>query len=113
MNNKNIGLNFKAVREKLGYSQEQISDFLYLKNEFLNDFEDGKTSIGVSVLERACNLFGCTIVDLENGTMKCKSYTFDEIKPCEYPKELLKSIHDVNRIALNIRRMKELEKCAI
>ena len=109
---KKRGENFRKTREKLGYTLEQVADFLYLKKDFLSDFENGEVSIGVSVLERACNLFGCTLSDLEKGTLNCTTYIFDGVNPDEYPKELLKAIHDVNRIGLNLRKIKELEKGA-
>ena len=106
---KELGKNFRKTREKLGYTLDQVADFLYLKSEFLNNFENGKVTIGVSVLEKACKLFGCTLSDLEKGTLNCTTYIFDGVDPNEYTKELLKAIHDVNRIALNIRKMKEIE----
>jgi transcriptional regulator with XRE-family HTH domain len=70
MSNKlsNINQNFKSIRIANNFTQQQVADFLGIDRTLLAKFEAGERKLGVSVLEKACNLFGCTLADLNNSS---------------------------------------------
>lgn len=57
-----IGLIIKGLREKYGYTQERVADFLGIKREMISFYENGEREVPVEVLESLSNLFG---VELE------------------------------------------------
>jgi transcriptional regulator with XRE-family HTH domain len=102
----NIGRKLKGLRERMGLKQSQIAEFLDVDQSLVSKFEKDERQINVDMLERLCGLFGCSI-----------SYFFEdaELKNLEYAMmsnnikgEDLESIAEINRIAMNIRQMKDL-----
>ena len=53
-----IGENLKMWREKLGYSQEKIAEYLGISRENISYFENGDREIPIKHLEKLANLFG-------------------------------------------------------
>jgi len=53
-----IGKNLKMWREKLGYSQEKLAEYLGISRENISYFENGDREIPVKHLEKLANLFG-------------------------------------------------------
>lgn len=103
---KNIGNNFRTLREKNGLSQKTIADFLGLDVEFIHAIEFGEGRISTVVLERMCELYGCSsrdIIDQDNP--KSIEYT----QPLSEYIDVLPGIAAVNRIALNLIEMQRLQ----
>ena len=102
-----IGATFAAIRENQGYTVKQISDFIHISEEELILFEMGEKTIGVSCLEEACNLFGCTLAALQGKEQL-------NLLPAIQNAHLMSAnememIRTVNKITLNLRYMKKLE----
>jgi transcriptional regulator with XRE-family HTH domain len=102
----NIGIKLKTLREKNGLSQETISDFLGLNLEFIQKLENGEGRISTVLLERMCELYGCSsrdIIDQDNP--KSIEYT----QPLSEYIDFLPGIAAVNRIAINLLEMQRLK----
>ena len=58
------GINIKLYREKLGYSQEEMAQFLGINRVSLSQYETGDREIPLEVLNKSANLFGIELIDL-------------------------------------------------
>lgn len=103
-----MGAWFKDVRIKCGFTQEQIANFLELDRTTITKFEKGERTLGVSDLEIACELFGCTLDMLRN---------LEEFEPMavayrakDLTLEDMESVRMVQKIILNMRRIREFGK---
>ncbi|MCQ2052218.1 MAG: helix-turn-helix domain-containing protein [Bacteroidaceae bacterium] len=59
--NKVIGRNLKALREANKFTQERIADYLGVKRSAYANYESGDREAPIDILEKACNLFGCSL----------------------------------------------------
>ena len=101
-----LGLKLKTLREKNGLSQTTISDFLGLDLEFIQNLENGKGRISTVLLERLCELYGCSSIDLLNqDNPKSIEYT----QPLSEYIDVLSGIAAINRVALNLLEMQRLK----
>ena len=113
MENKAIirGERFKMIRSTHGYTQEQLANFLKIDRTMLTKFEKGERSLGISVLEKACDLFGCTLLELESSTpyvpltvaFRAKELTADDME----------AISKIQKLVLNTKKKKKLEEKAV
>jgi len=53
-----VGINLKAWRLRLGFSQEKIAEYLGISRENISYFENGEREIPVKHLEKICELYG-------------------------------------------------------
>lgn len=105
---RKVGSNFKAIRTQNGFTQEQMANYLDVDRSLLAKFEQGERKLGVAVLERACNLFGCTLAEIDGRNeyvplataFRAKDLTIDDMK----------AVSQIQKIVLNLQRMKKLEK---
>lgn len=106
--NQEIGSMYAMIREQQGFSQEQVSDFLGITVEKLDAFENNKARIGVSDLEKSCDLFGCTLFMMmgqeEMNLLPKVSGTY------YLNAESMEALCSMNRIALNLRKMNSIAK---
>lgn len=58
------GKNIKMYREKLGYNQEEMSQFLGINRVSLSQYETGEREIPLEVLNKSANLFGIELIEL-------------------------------------------------
>lgn len=59
--NKTIGRNLKALREANKFTQERIADYLGVKRSAYANYESGDREAPITILEKACDLFGCSL----------------------------------------------------
>ena len=52
------GLVIKGLREKYGYTQDKVADYLGIKREMISFYENESREIPVEVLEKLSDLFG-------------------------------------------------------
>ena len=109
--NQIIGKNIAAFRRKLGYTQTDISNYLGISQPAYADYEYGKTTISMVVMEKLAILYGIEEYDLmeENFEMLQTSLA------CAYRKEGnitdLTPIAQFQKIVKNyIQMCDELEK---
>ena len=58
----NTGLIIKGLRDKYGYTQDKVAEFLRIKREMISFYETGEREVPLEVLEKLSDLFG---VDLD------------------------------------------------
>jgi len=55
---QNAGNILKALRERFGYIQETVAEFLEIKRELVSMYETGEREMPIDVIEQLSNLFG-------------------------------------------------------
>lgn len=102
------GSRFKSVRIENGFTQEQMAEFLGVDRTLIAKFEKGERSLGVSLLEKACRLFGCTLAALDGR----QEYTPLAVafRAKELTVEDMDAISKVQKIVLNMRELKAILK---
>jgi len=101
---KNItGKNLKKWREKLGYSQEKIAEYLGIARENVSFFETGEREIPVSHLEKIAYLYGIEPETLfnEDETYQEAELSFAFRNAEELSKESLENIARFQKIVRN------------
>ena len=58
----NTGLIIKGLRDKYGYTQDKVAEFLGIKREMISFYETGEREVPLEILEKLSDLFG---VDLD------------------------------------------------
>lgn len=101
-----LGKKLKTLREKNGLSQETISDFLGQNLEFIQKLENDEVRISTVIMERICELYGCSSRDLlEQDIPQTIEYT----QPLSEYIDELPAIAAINRIALNLIEMQRIQ----
>jgi transcriptional regulator with XRE-family HTH domain len=98
---------FKELREYNKLSQSQIAEFLNIDQSYISKFETGERKIGVDILEKTCNLFGCTLKYFEDENEKYTPMSI-AFRPNSLQKEDLEAIAEINKIALNMAFMNSI-----
>lgn len=88
----------KTMREKAGLRQEQIADYLNVTQDFLSKVETGERNLTVDQLESIANLY-TVFANMVEDALPMQA---QDINP-----EDLRSIADIERIAMNSRFMKK------
>ena len=101
-----ISSNFKKARTDCKFTQQQIADFLNIDQTTIAKFEKAERPLNIGLIEKACDLFGCTL----NMLREMEPYRIIPMR--NKPKNLtigdMEAIASVNKIALNLRHMNEL-----
>lgn len=104
-NTKNIRL--KQLRKESKITQEQLAKYLDVDQTMVTKLENGTRSLNVAMIEKICNLFGCSDAYLlgEDDTYIPLNFAF---RSNGIQTEDLESIAVINKIAMNIRYMNEM-----
>lgn len=101
-----MGENFRNVRKEVGFTQEQIAKNIGVDRSLIAKFEKGERNIGIAALERACELFGCSMNVLrgkeEFVPMKIA------FRASDLEADDIEAIRNIQKLLLNMRKMKEL-----
>ena len=92
---------FKELREYSKLSQSQMAEFLNVDQSYISKFETGERRIGVDILEKACNLFGCTLKYFEDEKVKYAPMSI-AFRANTLQAEDLEAIAEINKITLNM-----------
>ena len=102
-----IGKRFSELRNRNGFTQSQIASFLEVDQSYISKCEKNERQFSIDVLERAAELFGCTVDYFGN-----ESCEFEQIPIALRAKNIttedLSTIAAMNKIALNLRFMESL-----
>jgi len=104
-----IGKNLQALRQKLGFTQDQVAEYLQINREEVSYYENGKRSAPSKVLSQMANLYGVDEFDFfEENIDKANlnlalAFRADSIKP----KDLVQ-IARFKKIVKNYLNMKNL-----
>ena len=107
--NKIIGLNIRKIRESLGYSQDDLANFLKVQRSVINSIETGKKECSIDHLERLCALFNMDLSDIleeDENVLKLK-YTF-AFKNSNFTPTDMDSIAHFQHVVNNYLKMKSL-----
>lgn len=99
---------FKKIRTTCGFTQDQIATFLDVDRTMITKYEKGERGLGIGTLERACEVFGCNL-NVLRGMEEYKPMTV-AYRAKELTIEDMEAICMVQKIALNLRRIKEYGK---
>jgi transcriptional regulator with XRE-family HTH domain len=105
--NVSIGIKVKHLREQSRLTQTQIANFLGVDQSYISKCEKGERQFNVDLLEKLCNLFGCSMPDMLNNDSQVETLNF-AFRAAAIEDDDLVAISDINKIALNIREMKKL-----
>lgn len=105
MENRNLRL--KELRKESKLTKVQLAKYLGVAQSMLIELEDGNRSLSVSLIEKLCNLFGCTEAYLlgEDDSYIPLNFAF---RSNGIQTEDLEGIAAVNKIAMNLRYMNEM-----
>lgn len=95
-------IRFKEIRESSNLTQAQIADFLNIDQSYVSKFEKGERRLSVDILEKVCNLFGCTLKYFENPDEEFIPMSI-AFRSNILQNEDLEAIAAINKVALNIR----------
>lgn len=100
-------IRLKQLRKESKITQEQLADYLGVDQSMVTKIENGTRSLNVSLIEKICNLFGCSEAYLlgEDDTYIPLNFSF---RSNGIQTEDLESIAAVNKIVMNLRYMNEL-----
>lgn len=103
---KIIGKNITSLREKRGYTSQQVANYLGIsKSEFIS-IESGKNKINISELEKLSELFGIDAYDFYEKNINADHLIF-AFKAKQISSDDLKSIACFMKIVRNYQRMKK------
>ena len=96
----------KELRDKNGYTQEQVANYLNVDQSMIAKIENGTRNIGVSELSKLASLYGCELgVLLGEGECNPLSLAY---RATNVQKEDLEAIAAIKKVALNLRFMKKV-----
>ena len=108
---QHAGKIIKVLREKFGYSQDAVANFLGVKREMISYYETGARETSLEILEKLSDLFG---VDVElffsDSVEDAKTVLAFAFRADELNEKDLKSIADFRRVIKNYQRINNLEK---
>ncbi|WIV12208.1 helix-turn-helix transcriptional regulator [Proteiniborus sp. MB09-C3] len=102
-----VGKRFSELRNRSGFTQSMIAEYLDVDQSYISKCEKNERQFSVDVLEKAAELFGCTMDYFMDEScefvqmpiaLRAKSVTIED----------LNTIAAMNKIALNLRFMEGL-----
>lgn len=101
-----IGRKLRTLREKNGLDQKTVANFLEVDEQHISEIENDERNISTVVIERFCELYGCSSRDLFDQDIPT---SIEYSQPLSEYAENLSEIAVVNRIALNLLEMQRLQ----
>lgn len=97
----------KELRKESKITQEQLASYLGVDQSLITKLENGTRSLNTTLIEKICNLFGCSYDYLmgEDDAYIPLNFAF---RANGIQTEDLESIAAVNKIIMNIRYMNEI-----
>lgn len=103
-----IGLNIKALREKMGLTQNALAQYLGTSREQVGYYEIGKRSMPSAQLSKLANLFCMNEYDFYEEDLQSKSINIAfAFRANELQAQDLESIAQFKKIVLNYISMKK------
>ena len=97
----------KQLRKESKITQEQLANYLDVDQSMITKLENGTRNLSVTLIEKICNLFGCSdtyLMGVEDDYIPL-NFAF---RSNGIQSEDLESIAAVNKIVMNIRYMNEM-----
>jgi len=99
----------KSLRKESKLTQEQMANYLEVDQSLITKLENGTRNFNVDLIEKICNLFGCTDDYLLGESDEYLPLNF-AFRSNNIQTEDLKSIAMINKIAMNLRFMDQMMK---
>ncbi len=93
----------KELREKNGFTQEQIAAYLGLDQSLIAKYESGDRHIKLIHINKLSALYGCDILDDNSKEIKIAFRSSKALTSQD-----LVSLAEIKKIALNLRMMEEI-----
>lgn len=106
-----IGKNINYFREILGFSQNELANYLGVKRELISYYENGRRNVPVTVLNKLADIFGVELSELLEEDMKISNanlafaFRSEDLQPSD-----LENIASFKRVVLNYLKMKRLQE---
>lgn len=102
MNNTltDVGITIRSLREKSGFTQDNIAHYLKVDQSLISKFESGERTLSVDLLERLATLFGVDMSVFSEGACDIEPLSL-ALRASEIHEEDLETVSAINRIALN------------
>ena len=100
-----IGNRLKTLRERSGLNQAQLA-VLDVNQSYISNVKRER-QLSVGALEKACCLFGCTLSEISDGDDDINHLQF-AFRATLISNDDLSAISDINKIALNLKQMRQL-----
>ena len=103
MDNKTIGKSLQSVRESIGFTQEQVAEYLGNKREIISYIETGARPVSTLMLRRLADLYGYKFSYFveesvkEGGPQVSMAFRVSDLSDSDLP-----IIAQVKKIALNL-----------
>lgn len=106
---KVTGTNIKRYRERLGYTQDDLANYLKVQRPVISYIENGERDCNFDHLEKLSALFNVDLVDLleDNEEIQTLNYAF-AFKTSQLTSVDLESIADFQLVVKNYVKMKNL-----
>ena len=99
----------KSLRKESKLTQEQMANYLEVDQSLITKLENGTRNFNVDLIEKICNLFGCTDDYLLGESDEYLPLNF-AFRSNNIQTEDLQSIAMINKIAMNLRFMDQMMK---
>lgn len=104
-----IGKTIKEYRQRLGYSQEHIAEFLGIDRSTLSKYETGEREISLLHFDKLCDIFGIELDDLVENDSTAKSINLAFAFRCkEANVQDLKSLANFQKVVKNYLKMQQI-----
>lgn len=97
----------KELRKESKLTQEQLAQYLQVDQTLVAKLENGSRSMNTTLVEKLCNLYGCSEEYLMGESNDYIPLNFS-FRSSGIQSEDLESIASINKIVMNIRFMKEV-----
>lgn len=104
-----IGENIRMLRDRMGFSQTNIANFLNVDQSMISKIEKGERNLSSDMLEKLACLFGVSVETIEESRIEASKLSF-AFRAGELNVEDMEAICRINRIALNSEYMAKLLK---
>lgn len=101
------GKRFHELRVQSGLTQSQLAEYLNVDQSYISKCEKNERQFSIDILEKAANLFGCSLEYFTNTDSKYNPIPFS-FRANRITAKDLESIAVINRITLNLRFMEGL-----
>lgn len=112
MNTKLIlGQNIKALREKMGLTQNDLADYVGVRREVISYYENGSRDIPLENLNKIADLFGIELADLmtDDAIIRSANIAF-AFRADSFGSDDLNSIAEFRKIVKNYIKMTRLKE---
>lgn len=102
-----VAKRFSELRNNSGLTQSIIADYLGVDQSYISKCEKGERQMSIDILEKAAELFGCTVEYFVNESSEFTQMPI-ALRAKSVTTEDLNTLAAMNKIALNLRFMEDL-----